>query len=43
MEKRLGEIVDRGRTSDLHQWGEGQVVKLYHDWFKPEWVQKEAQ
>ncbi|MFK7805939.1 MAG: phosphotransferase [Anaerolineae bacterium] len=43
MEHRdLGEPVAIGRTADIHKWGEGTVVKLYHDWFQFEWIQGEA-
>ncbi|MEM9777616.1 MAG: aminoglycoside phosphotransferase family protein, partial [Chloroflexota bacterium] len=40
--KELGDIVARGRTADIHTWGEGQVVKLYHDWFLLPWIKNEA-
>jgi aminoglycoside phosphotransferase (APT) family kinase protein len=29
---RLGELVARGRTAELHAWGSDQVVKLFHPW-----------
>ena len=40
--KTLGEIVALGRTSDIHAWGDNQVVKLYHNWFQFEWIKNEA-
>lgn len=27
-----GELIARGRTADVHAWGEGQVIKLFHTW-----------
>ncbi|MGD8793180.1 MAG: phosphotransferase [Anaerolineae bacterium] len=30
---RLGEPIARGRTAEIYAWGEGQILKLFHDWF----------
>lgn len=29
----LSPPIARGRTADIHAWGEGQVLKLFHEWF----------
>ncbi len=44
MEKeQLGDLIAQGRTADIHAWGDEQtVVKLYHDWFRLEWIKEEA-
>lgn len=40
---RLGPetIVGRGVTSDVHAWGEGKVLKLFHSWVPFESVERE--
>ena len=41
-DKRLGKIVAKGRTADIHAWQDDQtVVKLFHDWFKIESIRRE--
>lgn len=36
-----GPLIARGRTADIHPWGDGQVLKLYHDWFSLESIEYE--
>lgn len=33
--------IARGRTADVHAWGEGRVLKLFHPWFDLESIQYE--
>lgn len=40
-ETPLGPPVARGRTADIHAWGDGEVLKLYHDWFGLESIEYE--
>jgi aminoglycoside phosphotransferase (APT) family kinase protein len=40
-EINLGKPIARGRTADVYTWQEGQVLKLFHDWFTLENVQYE--
>jgi len=37
----LGISIAPGRTADMYTWQEGQVLKLFHDWFKLEDIQYE--
>jgi uncharacterized protein (TIGR02172 family) len=37
----LGRPIARGRTADVYTWQEGQVLKLFHDWFTLEDIQYE--
>ncbi len=38
----LGPLIAQGRTADIHTWKDDHtVVKLYHDWFQPAWIQNE--
>ena len=36
-----GKLIARGRTADVYSWGDGQVLKLFHDWFPLENIQYE--
>jgi Ser/Thr protein kinase RdoA (MazF antagonist) len=38
----LREPIARGRTADIHAWGDDRVLKLFHDWFALEDVEYEA-
>ena len=38
----LGQPIALGRTAEVYAWGEGQVLKLYHDWFPSSAVDFEA-
>lgn len=38
----LGQPIDYGRTSEIYAWGEGQVLKLFYDWFGLEKIEMEA-
>ncbi len=38
----LGPLIAQGRTADIHTWkNEQTIVKLYHNWFQPAWIQNE--
>ena len=36
-----GKLIARGRTADVYSWGDGQVLKLFHNWFSLESIQYE--
>jgi len=38
----LGEPIALGRTAEVYAWEEGQVLKLFQDWFSADGVQYEA-
>ena len=38
----LGQPIAYGRTAEIYPWQEGQVLKLFHDWFDFEDVKHEA-
>ncbi len=42
MDKNLGAPIAYGRTAEIYAWDEGQVLKLYHDWFPRKSIQYEA-
>ena len=43
LDKSLGTLIAQGRTADIHAFQDEQtVIKLYHDWFRLEWIQQEA-
>lgn len=35
------ELIGQGRTADVFAWEDGQVIKLFHDWFSPEAIEHE--
>lgn len=37
----LDSPIARGRTADVFAWGEGQILKLFHDWFSLENIEYE--
>ncbi|MBN2386268.1 MAG: phosphotransferase [Anaerolineales bacterium] len=37
----LGEVLAVGRTAEIYAWHEGQVLKLFHNWFSLENIQYE--
>jgi aminoglycoside phosphotransferase (APT) family kinase protein len=37
----LGKPIARGRTADVYNWQDGEVLKLFHDWFDLEDIQFE--
>ncbi len=43
MAQVLGEPIAYGRTAEIYAWQEGQVLKLFYDWFTLENIQSEAQ
>jgi hypothetical protein len=32
-----------GRTAEIYAWGEGRILKLYHDWVRPNWIEEEGE
>jgi len=39
---RLSAPIAKGRTAELHDWDADHVLKLYHTWCPPHWVEHEA-
>jgi len=37
-----GDRIGVGRTAEIFEWGEGQVVKIYFDWCPDKWIEFEA-
>lgn len=37
----LGKVIARGRTAEVYNWSENQVLKLFYDWVPPEFVKQE--
>jgi Ser/Thr protein kinase RdoA (MazF antagonist) len=42
MELKLSTPIAEGRTAEIYEWDEGQILKLYHDWCPPHWVEEES-
>lgn len=42
MSKELGQPIAYGRTAEIYAWDEGQILKLFHDWFPRESIAYEA-
>lgn len=42
MEKSLSHPIAEGRTAEVYEWDNGYVLKLFHDWCPPHWVEHEA-
>jgi uncharacterized protein (TIGR02172 family) len=42
MEISLSVPIAEGRTAEVYEWNNGCVLKLYHDWCPPHWVEHEA-
>ena len=42
MEISLSALIAEGRTAEVYEWKNGCVLKLYHDWCPPHWVEQEA-
>jgi uncharacterized protein (TIGR02172 family) len=38
----LGQPIGYGRTAEIYAWQQGQVLKLFYDWFELENIEKEA-
>ena len=38
----LGQPIARGRTAEVYAWEDGQIVKLFQDWFSADQVKYEA-
>lgn len=36
-----GPLIGRGRTATVYEYGEDKVIKLFEDWYEPEWVEHE--
>ena len=41
MEK--GQLIARGRTAEVYQYGEGRVLKLFYSWYPDMYVEREAE
>jgi uncharacterized protein (TIGR02172 family) len=42
LEISLSTLIAEGRTAEVYEWKNGCVLKLYHDWCPPHWVEHEA-
>lgn len=38
----LSSPIAQGRTAEIYDWDEGHILKLYHTWCPPHWVEHEA-
>lgn len=36
-----GALIGKGRTAEVYEWGDGKILKLYYDWYRPEWITQE--
>src|SRR5436190_24225927 len=43
MNLKLTKPIAEGRTAEIYEWNNGYVLKLYHDWCPPYWIEHEAQ
>lgn len=41
MELRQASKIGIGRTAEVYAWGEGRVLKLFHEWVPEDWVARE--
>ena len=39
---QLSTPIALGRTSEIYDWKDGQILKLYYDWCPPHWIEHEA-
>ncbi len=37
-----GTLIGEGRIAEIYAWGDNQVLKLFHEWCAPDWVDHEA-
>jgi len=37
-----GKLIARGRTAEVYEWREGEVLKLFYDWCPADWPKQEA-
>jgi Ser/Thr protein kinase RdoA (MazF antagonist) len=37
-----GTLIGEGRIAEIYAWGDNQVLKLFHEWCAPDWVDYEA-
>jgi len=42
MELTLSSPIAEGRTAEIYSWNDGYILKLYHEWCPPHWVEHEA-
>jgi len=42
MNMSLSKPIAEGRTAEIYEWTNGHVLKLYHDWCPPHWVEHES-
>ncbi|TKH43854.1 aminoglycoside phosphotransferase [Paenibacillus terrae] len=38
-----GDMIGKGMSAEVYEWGDQQVLKLYYDNYQPEWVRFEAE
>jgi uncharacterized protein (TIGR02172 family) len=38
---KKGALIGKGMTAEVYEWGQDRALKLYYDWFQPEWIQQE--
>lgn len=39
---KLSAPIAQGRTAEVYAWGDASVLKLYHTWCPPDWIENEA-
>ena len=42
MELKLSTPIAEGRTAEIYEWNQGQILKLYRDWCPSHWVEDES-
>ena len=42
MKSAIRKIISEGRTAEIYDWGNGKVLKLFHNWCPPDWAESEA-
>jgi uncharacterized protein (TIGR02172 family) len=40
--RQLSAPIAQGRTSEIYAWDDGTILKLYHTWCPPHWIEHEA-
>jgi aminoglycoside phosphotransferase (APT) family kinase protein len=36
-----GQVIAKGRTAEIIEWDDGQVLKLFYDWVPSDWIERE--
>lgn len=42
LDHSLASPIGEGRTAQVYAWDDGHILKLYHAWCPPDWVEREA-